>query len=226
MKAALKQKELRSRMDDDDVLSIQNVIEEMDGWVDGNADASKEELDEQLQLLTIDTVGPLLAKYGASADGGPPAPSWEDDPRARRTVEPTMSYSEQYVINGGLRPSTTVGGCRRPSPRSGRSAAARAARRAAARPPRASARGGGAGEVGADLEAVGDREQQLLDRAKALVLLALELVEARARRRRRLLHRRELPRALVALAAGELGRRRGRHRLEHVLLQPVEVGDT
>ena len=79
VKAALKQKELRSRMDDDDVLSIQNVIEEMDGWVDGNADASKEELDEQLQLLTIDTVGPLLAKYGASADGSPQAPSWEDD---------------------------------------------------------------------------------------------------------------------------------------------------
>ena len=79
VKAALKQKELRSRMDDDDVLSIQNVIEEMDGWVDGNADASKEELDEQLQVLTMDTVGPLLAKYGASADGSPPAPSWEDD---------------------------------------------------------------------------------------------------------------------------------------------------
>ena len=65
-KGKLKDKDLRGRMEEDDVDHVQAELRAADDWIDSKEGASKEEYEEKLLELQDMTVGPTLAKY---ADG-------------------------------------------------------------------------------------------------------------------------------------------------------------
>jgi len=70
-KTSLKDKALRGRMEEDDLLTVQDELAEADRWVDGDAAlASREEIDEKRERLLSLSVGPILDKYrqGGAAD--------------------------------------------------------------------------------------------------------------------------------------------------------------
>lgn len=69
-KKALKDKELRGRMEDDDLDMLQGEIRAADDWVDSQEMAAREEFEEKLRELRDDTLGPILTKYEGGAGGG------------------------------------------------------------------------------------------------------------------------------------------------------------
>merc|ERR1719424_823605 len=63
-KTALKDKALRGRMEEDDLMAVQEELSAADRWIDEDAAlASKEEIDERRGRLLELSVGPLLDKY-------------------------------------------------------------------------------------------------------------------------------------------------------------------
>jgi len=71
-KTALKDKDLRGRMEEDDLMAVQDELAAADKWVDEDAAlASKEEIDEKRERLLGLSVGPVLEKYrGEGGEGG------------------------------------------------------------------------------------------------------------------------------------------------------------
>jgi len=70
-RGALRDKELRGRLEEEDYDAIVTALDEMDEWVDSaDGSASSDEFSARLQSLQGELVGPRLAKYDVHIDGG------------------------------------------------------------------------------------------------------------------------------------------------------------
>jgi len=67
IKVKLKDKELRGRMEEEDVEHLQAELRAADDWIDSQQGASKEEYVEKLSEMREMTIGPTLEKYAEGA---------------------------------------------------------------------------------------------------------------------------------------------------------------
>jgi heat shock protein 5 len=74
-KQTLKDKEVRGRMEEDDLQTLQDEIAAADRWIDEVGDASRLEIEEKHQRLVDFSIGPILDKYR----GGGGADPYDDD---------------------------------------------------------------------------------------------------------------------------------------------------
>ena len=65
----LRDKELRGRMEEEDVEALTELLDSMDAWTDRAEDESPAAFEDKLAELT-DRADALLGKYGAALDGG------------------------------------------------------------------------------------------------------------------------------------------------------------
>ena len=61
----LRDKELRGRIEDEDLDTIMSALDTTDAWIDASEEASVLEYEQRHGELVEVSVGPLLAKYGA-----------------------------------------------------------------------------------------------------------------------------------------------------------------